>query len=186
MQLAIKFKFVLTTFLIFYVFNSFGQYHAGHIINNNGETLKCEIFLPNYLNGQLNYSALTKNITTKTETGIIRYKPTDIKIAEIQLENNDKVRFMSIPEDKKQFLQENEIGKLSYFTLHISNSGFAAPILRKDGKLTYLNVVNKKKRVENMIADFPKLREDWNNNKYDFTELQNVVKLYNQHFKEMK
>lgn len=184
MQKTSKLNFVLTIFLMFYVLNVFGQYHAGYIVKNNGDTLKCDIFLPKYLNGQLNYSTLTKNITIKTETGIVKYKPTDINIVEIQLNNSKRVRFVSIPEDEKQFFQENTKGKLSYFTLHISSSGFAAPILRKDGKLTYLNVVNKKKRVENLIADFPKLREDWNDGNYDFSELKKVVKIYNQHFEK--
>jgi hypothetical protein len=159
-QMTSKIRFILITFLMFYVVNSFGQYYTGFIVNNSGDILECDIFLPKYLNGQINYSTLTKRVTTKTEAGMIKYKPTDIIIAEIQLANNDKLRFVSIPEDKKQFFQENAIGKLSYFTLHISSSGFAAPILRKNGKLTYLNVVNKKKRVENLIADYPELCND--------------------------
>ncbi|HPI45876.1 MAG TPA: hypothetical protein PLH91_11635 [Tenuifilaceae bacterium] len=185
-QMTRKIKFILITLFMFYVVNSYGQYHTGFIVNNYGDTLKCDIFLPNYLNGQINYSTLTKRVTTKTKSGIIQYKPTDIIIAEIQLANNEKLRFASISEDKKHFFQENEIGKLSYFTLHISSSGFAAPILRKNGKLTYLNVVNKKKRVENLIADYPELCNDWISDKYDFTELRKVVKLYNEHFEERK
>ncbi len=183
-QTKSRMKYILTTILMFYAIISFGQYRTGYVVKNNGDTLICDIFLPNYLNGQINYSTLTKRITTKTEKGLIKYKPTDIKVAEIELENNDRLRFVSIPEDKKQFFQENEIGKLSYFTLHISSSGFAAPILRKNGNLTYLNVVNKKKRVEKLISDYSELCNDWKSDKYDFSELGKVVKLYNEHFEE--
>jgi len=46
--------------------------------------------------------------------------------------------------------------------------------------------VNKKKRVENLIADYSELCNDWISDKYDFTELRKVVKLYNEHFEERK
>ena len=121
------------------------------IIKENGDTVLCEIFLPNYLNGHLNYSTLTKRITARTDEGIHKYKPVEIKIAEIEISENEKLRFASIPEDRKQFFQENATGKLSFFTLHISTSGFPAPILRKEGKLTFLNVINKKARVANQF-----------------------------------
>lgn len=163
--------------------NSFGQFYKGKIINNNGDTISCEIYLPSYLNGQLCYSSLTKTIATITGEGNIKkYRPVEIKKAEIEITNNKKLIFASIPEDRKEFFQENVVGKLSYLTLHISHSGFPAPILRKAGKLIYLNVINKRERVADLISDCPELYDDWVNRKYDFSQLGKIVEMYNEHF----
>ena len=173
-------KFLIIILFVINGANSFGQYHKGLVINNNGDSINCEIFLPKYLNGQFNYSTLTKRITALMKDGGIQvFKPEDIVKAEIQVEGSEKLRFVSIPEDKKQFFQERVNGKLSLFTLHFTNSGFPAPILRKNSKLTYLNVVNKKKRVTELIADFPELYSEWQSEKYDFNNLDKVVELYN-------
>ena len=176
-------RLTLIVILLLIGINSYGQYRSGFIVNNTGDTIQCEILLPNYLNGQVNYSTLTKRIAIKTNDGSKRkYKPTEISSAEIKISESETLRFVSIPEDRKRFFQEHEVGRLSYFTLHINNSGFPAPILRKDGKLTYLNVVNKMKKVENLISDYPELCDEWKTDKYNFTELREVVKLYNKHF----
>jgi hypothetical protein len=165
--------------------NSFGQFHKGFLITKNNDTVTCEIFATSYFNNELNLSSLTKSIVTKNNGERQKYKPIDITGFSITCPVRGKLYFASIPQDKNNFFQVLTSGRISLYNLHISHldgSGYPAPILHKNDKLVYLNVINRKKRVENLISDYPRLCEDWKNNKYGFNEINEVVLEYNQFF----
>lgn len=181
-------KMSQTFIIIFLSCNLYAQFHEGFVITTENDTIDCEIFSSSYFSGDLNLSSLTNGIITQKDGNKMKYKPNEIKEFSINSLTLGRLSFISIPEDTKKFFQVIVKGRLSFFYLHVKSSdgsGYAVPVLKKNGKLVYLNVVNRNKRVEDLITDYPELLHDWKENKYSFDELDQLVLVYNRYF-EMK
>ncbi|WP_205943059.1 hypothetical protein, partial [Pedobacter frigidisoli] len=58
--------------------------------------------------------------------------------------------------------------------------GNTLPIMIKDDKVVYLNVINPKKRIAELIADCPTLLKEWvEGEKYTVRDREAIVNAYN-------
>ena len=161
------------------------QDNDGFYMTLNGDTVICKIEASHTKNGQINFSTLTKKITVIENGEKKRFKPHDIKGFSIKDGRGEIYKFVSLTRDKTNFYNEVINGRLSLYYLY-TNSPYDAsiaklPIMVKDDKIVYLNVVNPRQRIGNLISDCPELYKEWlNGTNYTTKDKEEIVRAYNE------
>lgn len=158
-----KIKLLLVV-LFFVKFNTFSQSKGDYYISKSNDTIYCKII------------DLGSTRVYVTVNGIReKFKPSDIKSVVF---GNSKNKFVSLTNDKDRFFREIIVGKLSYY----NTTGLASdyPIMVKEDKIVWLNVLNPRNRISELISDCPELYKEWTEgNKYTLKDKETIVSAYN-------
>ena len=182
--------FVVFNVIIFGLNVQGQQRFNGYVVTNSNDTIKCRFSLEmNIFDETLFYdSGISRRAKIFKENGEkVKYMPTDLKTVFITGPKQGDYKFVSLEQDKEHFFHEKIIGKLSYYIVYRGNinGGFPiqTPYFLKDGKL--FSDFSSRKKFGELIADFPELYEKWmdSNNYYKLGQFPEVIKLYNEHFK---
>lgn len=98
--------------------------------------------------------------------------------------NMEKYRtFTILKNDQKNFYGEYILGPLSFYNVYTANrhSGIL-PVMVKNDKIVYLNVLNPRKRIAELISDCPTLYKEWTETERYKTssDKELIVLLYNE------
>ena len=165
---------------------------AGYYVTNNLDTVHCVFVLQKKHGDFYDFSMLTKTVILGDQGGTKKFKPHEIVCFAINIPNEGTYKFVSLKEDKKQFFHEIINGKISLYKTYsrhpYDGSLTILPIAHKDNQLVYLNVVNRKQRVSNLLKDNPVILEKWTATKsnawtgswFDTTEIEKYIREYNE------
>jgi hypothetical protein len=185
-------KLIVFTIIIFGLNVQAQQRFNGYVVTNANDTIKCRFSLEmNIFNDSLFYdSGISKRAKIFKENGEkVKYMPTELKTVFITGPKQGDYKFVSLKEDKEHFFHEIITGKLSYYVLYKGNlqGGFPLemPYILKEGKLVKMNGFSRRKTFGELIIDYPELYQKWmdSNNYYKIDQMEEVMKLYNEHFK---
>lgn len=166
------------------------EFH-GYYVTNDSDTVQCVFDLQKKHKDFYDFSMVTKTIHLADVQGAKKFKPLEIVCFVINIPEEGEYKFISLEEDTKQFYQEIIKGKISLYKSYSRHSydGSLAiiPVARKDKKLVYLNVANRKQRIGNLLADNIQLSERWKATKsnnwsaswFDTTEIEEYIRAYN-------
>jgi len=174
---------ILFTF-IFLSLKASSQDNDGFYMTLNGDTVLCKIEASHTRNGQINFSTLTKKVTVIENGEKKRFKSHDIRWFCIKNRRGEIYKFVSLVRDKTRFYNEVINGRLSLYYSYTNSpyDGSIArlPIMVKDDKIVYLNVVNPRQRIGNLISDCPDLYKEWQNGtNYTTEDKEGIVRDYN-------
>jgi hypothetical protein len=149
--------------------SSNAQRHSQFYVRHNNDTVQCEII--NFSNKRVNVIAhgITMSLTPKLIKSFSYYTPGGFKNVTI------------LKNDKKNFYEENIIGRLSFYKVYTGNQYTGIlPVMVKNDKIVYLNVLNPRDRIAELISDCPVLLKEWNETeKYKTSDKEEIVNLYN-------
>jgi hypothetical protein len=138
-------------------------------VNHKNDTIQCEII--NFSNKKVNVIAngLTMSLTPK----LIKYFSS--------YTSNGYRNFTILKNDVNNFYEENIIGKISFYKVYTSNGyNGILPVMVKNDKIVYLNVLNPRKRIAELISDCPSLLKEWNETEnYKTSDKEKIVNAYN-------
>ncbi|MBW8360623.1 MAG: hypothetical protein K0M56_00390 [Kaistella sp.] len=138
-------------------------------VNHKNDTIQCEII--NFSNKRVNVIA----------NGIkMSLSPKQIKSFASHTSNGYR-NFTILKNDLNNFYEENITGKLSFYKVYTSN-GYTGilPVMVKNDKIVYLNVLNPRKRIAELINDCPSLLKEWNETaNYNTSDKEKIVNAYN-------
>jgi hypothetical protein len=188
------FKLNLVLFISLFTSIISAQKFEGYVITKVNDTIHCKFLIEtNIFNDEIFYANSIRNkvkVLTKNNEKIV-YVPSQLKEFLIKRTGGD-FKFVSFSEDGfKYFYHEVIKGKLSYYKLYKAdlysggaNSGYDVFIF-KENKFKKLSAFNQRKSLSEVISDYPELYEKWidSNNYYKVYQREEVVKLYNEHFK---
>jgi hypothetical protein len=179
-------------FLLLLTSSSLGaEEFSGYYVTNDSDTVQCVFVLPKIHTEYYNFSMVTKTVTLAEFKGAKKFKPHEIICFVINIPGEGRYKFVSLEEDRKQFFHEIIKGKISLYKVYSKHpyDGSLAiiPVAIKDNKLVYLNVVNRKQRISNLLKDKPVLSEKWEATKFnswtgswfDTTEIEEIIREYN-------
>lgn len=165
------------------------QKFDGHVVTNTNDTIRCKFFIKtNSADDKIPYpSSVCKKVKILTEKGEeISFKPAQLKSFLIKGTKDCDLKFVSLKEDKSEFYQELIIGKLSLYKIYFTSmygQEFSNGVILKDGKLQKIAGFGIRKKFGELIEDYPELYKKWMNEEYTLDQFQELVSLYNEHFK---
>ncbi|WP_207420206.1 hypothetical protein [Desertivirga brevis] len=157
----------------------------GSYVTTSGDTIICQIVTTPTITGKINFSALAKRLTVIENNEKKKFGPSDIKSFVVKDEQGVSHTFVSLTGDNSRFFNEVIKGKLSLYNLYSTHpydgSTSILPIMVKDDKIVYLNVINPRQRIASLISDCPELFKAWTEtDKYSPKDREAVVKAYNE------
>lgn len=160
---------ILFMAIFFCSISSNAQKYRQFYVRHNNDTIQCEII--NFSNKKVNLIAngIEMSLTPKLIKYFSYYTPSGSR------------NFTILKNDKKNFYEENIIGKLSFYKVYTSNQYTGIlPVMVKNDKIVYLNVLNPRNRIAELISDCPTLLKEWNETeKYKTSDKEEIVNLYN-------
>lgn len=157
---------LLLAVLIFVKFNTFSQSKGDYYISKSNDTIHCKI---------LDFNS--KRVFVSVNGEKIKFVPVNIKSIVIH-KKGTAYKFVSLINDKQNFYREIILGKLSFYNLNDPNMSY--PIMVKDDKIVWLNVLNPSKRISELISDCPELYKEWTEGeKYTLKDKEAIVNAYN-------
>ena len=156
----------------------------GFYVTTNGDTITCQIVTTPTLMGEINFSVLAKRLTVIENNEKKKFSPSDIQSFVVKDDQGTKHTFVSLRGDKSRFFNEVIKGKLSLYNLYSNDlydgSTIIMPIMVKDDKIFYLNFINRRQIIGNLISDCPKLFKEWTEtDKYSPKDKEAIVRAYN-------
>ena len=175
---------LLTLFLVTFTVTAQTRIKDGSYVTTSGDTIICKIVTTPTIMGKINFSFLAKRLTIIQNDEKKKFSPEDIKSFVVKDEQGVNHRFVSLPGDNSRFFNEVIKGNLSLYNLYSNHpydgSMSILPIMVKDEKIVYLNVINPKQRIGNLISDCPELFKEWTEtNKYSQKDKEAIVRAYN-------
>ncbi|MCG9791027.1 hypothetical protein [Flavobacterium algicola] len=160
-------KCKLLLFSLFLMTNAFSQ--SNYYISKSNDTIRCEIIW-------FTSKKLKVNVNGEDK----KFSPKDIM--SFNFRGN---KFVSLMNDYNNFYKEIISGKLSFYNVFGNNaydgSSIIFPIMVKDDKIVWLNVINPKERIAKLISDCPELYNEWvEGSKYSLKEKEAIVNAYNE------
>jgi glycosyltransferase involved in cell wall biosynthesis len=138
-------------------------------VNHRNDTIQCEII--NFSNKRVNVIAngVKMSLSPKLIKSFSSYN------------SNGYRNFTILKNDLKNFYEVNIIGKISFYKVYTSNGyNGILPVMVKNDKIIYLNVLNPRKRIEELISDCPSLLKEWNETEnYKTSDKEKIVNAYN-------
>jgi len=138
-------------------------------VNHKNDTIQCEII--NFSNKRVNVIAngVTMSLSPKLIKSFSSYT------------SNEYRNFTILKNDVNNFYEENIIGKISFYKVYTSNGNSGIlPVMVKNDKIVYLNVLNPRKRIAELISDCPSLLKEWNETEiYKTSDKEKIVNAYN-------
>jgi hypothetical protein len=184
-------KSLIIIFILIFNSNSFGQNSKGYYITNSNDTIKCyfDLFI---VSGKFDPQTVRNKIKTINNNGDkLKFLPNEINSFFISETNSRDYKFVSIV-NHNYFYHEIIKGKLSYYKVYLNNPGGAFGTLAseklylyKNEKLTEIDPLFLRKGLSKLIEDFPELNLKWidSDKYYKLNQIEEVIKLYNEHFK---
>lgn len=184
-------KIVFIGLFLIVKFNSYSQRIEGYVVTNSNDTIKCKFFVtPNMFNRTIIYKdelCLLKKLKILTNSGEKKkYRANELKSFFVTGTSEGDFKFVSLNEDNyNHFYHEVIKGKISYYRLYkgVDGTKFNEYII-KSNLMFKLGIFNTRKTLGEQIKDYPELYEKWmdSNNFYTIDKLDEVIKLYNEHF----
>lgn len=166
------------------------QKFDGYVVTNANDTVRCRYFVATnpFSEKLLSVGSIRdkiKILSAKGET--IEYTTKDIKSFLIKGTKFGDLKFVSLKYDNfGRFYHEVMLGKLTFYRYYIEGMtavvgiGFGL----KDDKFVELQGPDVREKLGEFIVDYPELHDKWMNPKiYKAKKLEEVIKLYNEHFK---
>ncbi|WP_290842715.1 hypothetical protein [Flavobacterium sp.] len=125
-----------------------------------------------------------KILTDKGETK--KYTTKDLKSFLIKGTKFGDLKWVSLEQDgRKRFYHEVQAGRLMFYRFYKGPPAIGIGFGLKDGKFVELQGRELRQRLGEFIADYPELHSKWmdSDKYYKPRELEDVIKLYNDHFK---
>lgn len=156
----------------------------GLYTTTSGDTVVCKILTTPTITGKIDFSSFSKKVTIVQANEKIKFSPNEIKSFTVRDDEGIGHTFVSLAGDNSRFFNEVIKGRLSLYFLYSAHpydgSSSKIPIMVKDEKIVYLNVINSKQRIGNLIADCPELFKKWTEtDKYSVKDREILVKAYN-------
>jgi hypothetical protein len=166
----------------------------GYVVTNVNDTIKCRFLLDMNTYNISSYSGvissysgvIEKSIIIKESGEEVKYLPTELKIILINTPFSGEYKYVSLKQNKNHFFHERVLGKLSFYTVY--NAGipvehnYQTNYIIKNGKLFK---ISRRKKMGKLIIDYPELYNKWmNSENYRLNQIEEVVNLYNEHFKK--
>lgn len=138
-------------------------------VNHKNDTVQCEII--NFSNKKVN--VIAKGVTMSLSPKLIK--------SFSSYTSNGYRNFTILKNDVNNFYEENIIGKISFYKVYTSNGyNGTLPVMVKNDKIVYLNVLNPRKRIAELISDCPNLLKEWNETEnYKTSDKEKIVNAYN-------
>lgn len=181
--------------LIFNCFTIYSQNVDGYVVTNENDTIQCKILISKNRSNlhQLDLAQLRRKVTILNKNNEkVTYRP--FELISINFEkNNEYFKLISIQDDDyKRFFREINSGKISHLVVYeeslsqYSRADMGFDYLYKDGTLTDISEVNIRNAVGVLIKDYPSLHKDWMDKKFKTQHYLEVIKLYNEYYKNKK
>lgn len=181
-----KTTILLALSLIIYSANA--QTQKGYYVTTTNDTVSCTFITPGTITGKIDLPALTRKITVKENNEKKKLTPDDINAFTINDRDGKTYTFVVLPADKSKFFQVVTKGSLSLYNLYSRHpyDGAASklPIMVKNDKMVYLNVINRKQRIADLISDCPEVYKEWTEGNKYAKDIEAVVADYNLYMKE--
>lgn len=169
------------------------QKFNGYVVTNANDTIHCKFFIKtNPTDEKIPYpSSVCKKVKILSDKGEEKaFKPSQLKSFYIKGTKDCDLKFVSLKEDDDQFYQELIIGKLSLYKIYFTSmygQEFSNGVILSDGKLYKIAGFGIRKKIGKLITDYPELYNKWmNSEEYKLEQFQEIVSLYNEHFKQLK
>jgi len=179
-------KNVLLLTFIFLTLNATSQTRIkdGSYVTTSGDTIVCKIVTTPTIMGDINFSPLAKRVTIIQNDEKIKFKPHEIKSFIVVDDKGVTHKFVSLAGDETRFYNEVINGRLSLYNLYSNHpydgSMSILPIMVKDEKIVFLNVINPRQRIGDLISDCPDLYKEWTEgDKYSPKNKEAIVRAYN-------
>lgn len=180
----------LLSFILLFSLFAQAQKFDGYVVTNTNDTIHCKFFIrTNSIDEKIPYpSSVCKKVKILTNKGEeMNFKPSQIKSFFIKGTKDCDLKFVSLREDDDQFYQELIIGKLSLYKIYFTSmygQEFSNGVILKEGKLYKIAGFGLRKKFGELIKDYPELYDKWMNSEdYKLDQFQELVSLYNEHFK---
>lgn len=165
------------------------QKFDGYVVTNTNDTIRCKFFIKtNSADEKIPYpSSVCKKVKVLSDKGEeMTFKPSQLKLFFIKGTKDCDLKMVSLKEDDDQFYQELIIGKLSLYKIYFTSmygQEFSNGVILKEGKLYKIAGFGTRKKFGELIKDYPELYNKWMNEDYKLDQFQELVGLYNEHFK---
>ncbi|HOD11298.1 MAG TPA: hypothetical protein PKH91_11180 [Flavobacterium sp.] len=176
------------------LFSSFlhSQKFDGYVVTNANDTINCKYFVPTnpFDKKLLSVARIDDKIEILSDKGEkIEYTTKEIKSFLIKGTKFGDLKFVSLKyDDFYRFYHEVQVGRLIFYRYYMEGSGMVVGIGfgLKDEKFVELQGPDIKQRLGELIIDYPELYAKWTdgNKYYKPKHLEEVIKLYNEHFKK--
>jgi hypothetical protein len=183
-------KILFALFILAFGNISYGQKFDGFVVTNTNDTIHCKFFIQtNSADEKIPYpSSVCKKVKILTDKGEeMAFKPSQLKSFFIKGTKDCDLKFVSLKEDDDQFYHELIIGKLSLYKIYFTSmygQEFSNGVILKEGKLYKIAGFGLRKKFGELIKDYPELYDKWMNSEdYKVDQFQELVNLYNEHFK---
>lgn len=165
---------------------------SGYYVTNNSDTVSCSFVLQKKHKDFYDFSSVSNTVTLGDHEGIKKFKPHEITCFVINIPEDGEYKFVSLRENRKLFFHEIINGKISLYktySRHAYDGSLAIiPIAHKNNELVYLNVVNRKKRIANLLKDNSVVLEKWKATEsntltsswFDTSEIEKYIREYNE------
>jgi hypothetical protein len=183
------YKMKLFLFLLLLPVFVHSQKFDGYVVTNANDTIHCKFFIKtNSADEKIPYpSSVCKKVKILSYKGEeMAFKPSQLKSFFIRGTKDCDLKFVSLKEDDDQFYQELIIGKLSLYKIYFTSmygQEFSNGVILKEGKLYKIAGFGIRKKFGELIKDYPVLYNKWMNEDYKLDQFQELVGLYNEHFK---
>lgn len=177
--------------LLLFSCSAYAQNFPGYYVTLKQDTIKCNFILYKKSYNQFDFSIISKKVILLDSEGVKKFKPNEIVCFWINTSETEIFKFVSIKGNKKSFFQEIICGKISlyksYATHPYDGSLAIIPVAMKDNRLIYLNVINKKQRIYELLKDNEHVSEkwkaveinNWTGSSYDTKEIEIFINEYN-------
>ncbi len=169
----------------------YGQKFDGYVVTNTSDTINCKFIVPtNMIDKRIvTIAAIYDKVKILTDQGETKeFTTTDIKSFLIKATKFGDLKWVSLKYDNyERFYHEVQTGKLMFYRFYKEGTGIVIGIGfgLKDDKFVELQGPKFRERLGDFIEDYPELYAKWmdSNKYYKPKQLEEVIKLYNTHFK---
>lgn len=167
------------------------QKFDGYAVTSANDTIHCKYFVATnpFSEKLLSVASIYDKIKILNDKGEkIEYTTKNLKSFLIKGTKFGDLKFVSlIYDNNKRFYHEVQAGRLMFYRFYKEGSGMVIGIGfgLKDDKFVELQGPEFRERLGEFIIDYPELYQKWmdSNKYYKPKQLEEVIKLYNEHFK---
>jgi hypothetical protein len=179
----------LSTFLFLLPLFTYSQKFDGYVVTNVNDTIHCKFFISTneFDNSILNVFTIKDKVKILKDNGeTVKYTSRDLKSFLVKGTKFGDLKFVSLKyDDNDRFYHEVLVGKLTFYRFYKGPPTIGICFASKDDKFVELQGSQYRERLGELIIDYPELYHKWIDSKkyYKGSQLEEVIKLYNEHFK---
>jgi hypothetical protein len=167
------------------------QKFDGYVVTNANDTINCKFFVPtNVINKRIvTIAAIYDKVKILTDKGETKeFTTKELKCFLIKATKFGDLKWVSLKYDNyERFYHEVQSGRLMFYRFYKEGTGIVIGIGfgLKDDQFVELQGPEFRERLGAFISDYPELYTKWmdSNKYYKPKQLEEVIKLYNEHFK---